>query len=140
MCLVVDKKLHPTGESLTASENIVVGKILAISYTGRYLTPYRFKEVRFHNDECKLKKVSLGVKTEYFMETFASSPKLVFEVEEGYHAYTSLPIARNFVRHSANGNTWKIFEAYIPKGAEYYVGVAGDIVSSEMVITNKIIN
>lgn len=145
MCLEISTIHHPDLEPLVAEEDIEVVKFLKlercefsenniskimlnydtyeiVTMTEPFLliTPYMSYPVEFdENDECVM---------EHHMSTFGGL------CIEGIHAYTKN--AWYFDRDLLL--TCEPFRAYIPKGTEYYLGRAGDIVADKMIIENKI--
>jgi hypothetical protein len=57
----------------------------------------------------------------------------VVEINRGLHAYQSEHQARKNYGDDVKQGSHSIFEMYIPKGAKYFLGVDGDIVSTELV-------
>jgi len=53
-----------------------------------------------------------------------------FDVEQGLHSYTSKSKAEEHLSFYIN---IKIVKMIIPKGALYYIGINGDVVSSELI-------
>ena len=57
-------------------------------------------------------------------------------IEEGYHSYSTLERALYGI-HNSN---YTIVECIIPKDSEYYVNSRQEIVSSDILVTDKILN
>ena len=57
-------------------------------------------------------------------------------IEEGYHSYSTLERALYGI-HNSN---YTIVECIIPKDSEYYVNSRQEIVSSNIIVTDKILN
>ena len=57
-------------------------------------------------------------------------------IEEGYHSYSTFERAQYRLRYS----DLKIIECIIPKDSEYYVNSRDDVVSSNIIVTDKILN
>ena len=57
-------------------------------------------------------------------------------IEEGYHSYSTLEKALYGI-HNSN---YTIVECIIPKDSEYYVNSRQEIVSSNIIVTDKILN
>lgn len=57
-------------------------------------------------------------------------------IEEGYHSYSTLERALYGI-HNSN---YTIVECIIPKDSEYYVNSRQEIVSSDIIVTDKILN
>lgn len=57
-------------------------------------------------------------------------------IEEGYHSYSTFERAQYRLRYS----DLKIIECIIPKDSEYYVNSRQEIVSSNIIVTDKILN
>ena len=56
-------------------------------------------------------------------------------IDEGYYSYISLEEAKKCNSHGA----FSIIECIIPKGTEYYINENNEIVSSTIIVTDKII-
>lgn len=56
-------------------------------------------------------------------------------IEEGYYSYISLKEAKKCNSH----NIFSIIECIIPKGAIYYLNESKEIVSSSIIVTDKIV-
>lgn len=72
-----------------------------------------------------------------------------YEVNSGFHSYDprilqtyknydSLIIAKGSLRIWTYGAHMSVFKGFIPKGAHYYSNMSGELVSDQIVITNKI--
>lgn len=61
-------------------------------------------------------------------------------IEEGYHSYSTLEKAQYVVYNSYKHSNYNIFECIIPKDSEYYVNSRQEIVSSNIIVTDKILN
>ena len=59
----------------------------------------------------------------------------LWAINKGYHSYETLNVSQRYV-HGLSC----IVECIIPKDAEYYINNNGHIVSSNIIITDKIIN
>ena len=57
-------------------------------------------------------------------------------IEEGYHSYSTLERALYGIYNS----NYTIVECIIPKDSEYYVNYRQEIVSSDIIVTDKILN
>ena len=57
-------------------------------------------------------------------------------IEEGYHSYSTFERAQYRLGYS----DLKIIECIIPKDSEYYVNSRQEIVSSNIIVTDKILN
>lgn len=123
------------GKRLIAEEDIEVYKILdTCEYPIK--TPF-FSFPIFFNGEGKCRLVSrLGVYIRDFQ--FKSVPKdCPFVVREGIHAFNSKFAA--IAKKERFGIGYKIYKAYVPKDAEYIIGSQGDIVSTELIILNELV-
>lgn len=56
-------------------------------------------------------------------------------INEGYHSYKTINKVKNYIK-----KTSYIIKCIIPKNSIYYINKQGDIVSSNIIITDKIIN
>lgn len=57
-------------------------------------------------------------------------------IEEGYHSYSTFERAQYRLGYS----DLKIIECIIPKDSEYYVNSRDEVVSSNIIVTDKILN
>ena len=58
-------------------------------------------------------------------------------IDEGYHSYSTFERAQYRLHYNSN---LKIIECIIPKDSEYYVNSRQEIVSSNIIVTDKILN
>lgn len=151
MCLFVSESHHPDLKPLIAEEDIEVIKFLVlpsiehrphfvkdktqwIPFMNPLRTPFREVPVEFdENGECVME--SELEKPQY------ASLSLYRIVSVGIHAYgknrdNSSDWADIIQSYCLNFNGTP-FKAYIPKGAQYYVGIDGDIVANKMIIKNE---
>ena len=63
--------------------------------------------------------------------------KTYYAIEEGYHSYATLRRANN---EKEKRDSSVIIECIIPKYAEYYINDVNEIVSSTIIVTDKIVN
>lgn len=62
-------------------------------------------------------------------------------IDEGYHSYSTFERAHYRLRYNSIYNSnLKIIECIIPKDSEYYVNSRQEIVSSNIIVTDKILN
>ena len=62
-------------------------------------------------------------------------------IDEGYHSYSTFERAQYRLRYNSIYNSnLKIIECIIPKDSEYYVNSRQEIVSSNIIVTDKILN
>lgn len=123
------------GKRLIAENDIEVYKILdTFEYPLR--TPF-FSFPIFFNEEGKCRLVSrLGVHNRALHHNSAPAD-CSYVVREGIHAFNSKFAA--IAKKERLGIGYKIYKAYIPKCAEYIIGERGDIVSTELVILNELV-
>lgn len=57
-----------------------------------------------------------------------------YRIQEGYHSYSTFNIAKLY-----SNDLFHIIECSIPKGSEYYINEGGEIVSSNLIVTDKIV-
>lgn len=57
-----------------------------------------------------------------------------YRIHEGYHSYATLNAAMLYFNKLSN-----IIECIIPKGSEYYINEDNEIVSSNIIVTDKVI-
>lgn len=121
MCLTIDlnKVIFDEEETIKpfiATKDILVWKII----TTRNLSLYRsFK----YKPNCGYPTIKFNIRYSY------NNDIDYFKAYEGYHAYTSRRITR--LRYAKYRDVlYKIVKFYIPKGAKYYLGEDGDIVSN----------
>ena len=58
-------------------------------------------------------------------------------IEEGYHSYSTFERAQYYIGYNSN---LIIIECIIPKDSEYYVNSRQEIVSSDIIVTDKILH
>lgn len=88
------------------------------------------------------------------VESYLNAEIPTYIINKGYHSYSNKVKIKKLkgineditvIDGLKNGNLmvlqeyWKIYEAYIPFGAKYYENENGEIVSENLVITNKVI-
>lgn len=62
-------------------------------------------------------------------------------IDEGYHSYSTFERAQYRLSYNSIYNSnLKIIECIIPKDSEYYVNSRQEIVSSNIIVTDKILN
>lgn len=116
MCLYIDKLFHQRIDNilqpLIAKTDKTVWKVI-----GKHnLSMHRKK----HYSPNKLyQRVAFG---------YSSDSLNIQYIEAGYHAFTSRCIAR--LKYYSNKEEYKLVKFTIPKGAKYYIGEDGDIVSN----------
>ena len=123
MCLIIDTKKHPELKALIADKAITVWKVMYKTNKA----PYQ-GSVYLPNYYCSM--VRLKVLKAYFK--YADVVRYIASIEEGYHAFRIREDARKLIRgfNAVNvTNDYKIVKMVIPKGAKYYIGTNGDIVS-----------
>ena len=116
MCLRIDLKRHPNLQPLIAKDDIVVSKVLEHGRRG-WTTPYQHKRVFFIFGEAKLRSKLKVRNNEY--------------VDEGIHSCSDTSTAVSILSDCDNGN---VLTAIIPKGAKYFIGKWGDVVSNKLII------
>ena len=62
---------------------------------------------------------------------------ICYIIEEGYHSYSTFERAQYRLGYNSN---LKIIECIIPKDSEYYVNSRDEVVSSNIIVTDKILN
>ena len=119
MCLVVEKGTNKR----KAKTDILVYKCLDY-FCDNYCTPFYYFPVYFEEGKCVLK-------VKHFSYNYVEK---VISVEEGIHSFYLEWCAQNVVTtfHEEDG-TEKHY-AIIPKGANYYIGNDGDVVSTELIV------
>lgn len=126
MCLFLQdqKQVEPS----IATSSIKVYKVLEKNWNGRFFSPFRGKHYRFN--ELYRNKIGAVHKREkvWFFE-----PKRN-KIESGLHSCID-PISASFI--GAGNNISKIFIAKIPRGSEYFLGENGDIVSNQLIISDR---
>lgn len=128
MCLIVEKGTNKR----KAKADILVYKCLD-ECIERYCTPFRYFPVYFEKGKCVLnvkhftyRKYRKVINSNYIVNEF--------RVEGGIHSFRNewgaLKLVKDF--HEKDG-TNKHY-AIIPKGANYYIGDKGDVVSTELIV------
>lgn len=116
MCLRINSRIHPNLQPLVAKKDMVVFKVLEHK-KHEWKTPYRNKRVFFF-----FGKIKLHAKLNVVYDTY---------VDEGIHSCLYASTATSVLSDCDNGN---VFTAIIPKGAEYFIGTWGDVVSNKLII------
>ena len=131
MCLIKNKKHHPSNRPLIAEEDIVCYKQLDINCQNVIITPI----TRIHIPlKCiqKNKKKRIPFKAEIVNKfKFIWNHVLGFSnvVTDGFiHTFSSNPLYYNFL--------WSgpVFKCIIPKGTKYFIGENGNDYASEQII------
>ena len=128
MCLIVKKKWHKDGKPLIAKEDIPVFKVLHKNGRRGLETPVRGYPIVFIDGKATMESELFAVK--------AIGSKNLYLCYRGIHAYLNRLTSRALRWDYPRRNTF-IYKAIIPKGAEYLIGVTGDIVSTKMIIFDK---
>ena len=63
--------------------------------------------------------------------------RIRYIIEEGYHSYSTFERAQYYIGYNSN---LKIIECIIPKNSEYYVNYRDEVVSSNIIVTDIILN
>lgn len=95
-------------------------------------------------DKNKIKELS-SICTKYLYTPHSLNPRVniyytwntiynAWCINKGYHSFASLSIAKGYI-----SNKFCIIECTIPKNSFYYVNSRGEIVSSNIIVTDKII-
>lgn len=116
-----------------ATKNIIVYKIFHKKEWNNqygkgcsYISPYRNYSYRlgYHYYQT-------GKKFTYTMWCISS----ILNIFEGLHAYRGINYIRTYYKAALiHKNKYAIIKCIIPKGSEYYVGNAGDIVSDNLIL------
>lgn len=117
MCLRINSQIHPNLQPLVAEEDIMVFKVLEHKKY-EWKTPYRNKRVFFFFGKAKL-HAKLNVENDEY-------------VDKGIHSCLRSSTAASILL--SNCDDGKVFTAIIPKGAEYFIGRWGDVVSNKLII------
>lgn len=136
MCLYVNRNVHK-GDSpnpLVAKKPILVYKVLGERLDGGRFTPYRRQDLKFKDGKAEMRIQIDDLKA--YATPFIEEAR--FAVEEGIHAFCVGSVAADEVvwqdRWACFGNEYRIFLSVIPKGHKYFVGDAGDIVATKLII------
>lgn len=129
MCLRISEKHHLTGEPLVAKRARRVFKLL--EYIGGksrlWASAFRGHKYAFGREE----SAELFVVPRW--DWIANKT-----VKDGLHAYTGRAAAYRHAKNwSSGGPRHAAFIAIIPKGAKYYIGTDGDIVSNKLIVTRE---
>ena len=139
MCLSVNFDFHKVKNdkpiALVAKENILVYKVLEVK-NNYYRTPYMIKTVNF-DDEYGM----------FFYKTTRFSIDIVrffdqgreyreYNVSKGIHSHIDFDKANRDINYLKQFlcSAPNIHYAIIPKGSKFYVGIEGDIASSNLVV------
>ena len=137
MCLIVDTKIHKRKflfsrkpKYLIAKEDIKCYKVLLShnEFIKVYTTPYRCYPVNFVDGRAELKA---KIKSPKSIETTICT---AYGINEGIHScccYTKALCYKKILKPV------KIFDAIIPKGTKYYIGVGDEFVSERLIIREK---
>lgn len=118
MCLCIDKSKNPNLKPLIANNDITVWKII----NSNNISAIRdFKYIK----NKKYKFVKLNALRHIHYDNAI--------IEAGYHAYRTRDMARYMKSDYSCEDHMKIVKFIIPKGAKYYFGTDGDIVSNTIV-------
>ncbi len=132
MCLKIDKQflskkeaLEYFNEPLIAKKEFEVYKILEI-YENKYLSihyGFEYKQGTQYSESKFIKTI----------KPYPYANKYYIEISKGLHSYTEEKI--NQLKKTAlyNYANLEIVKMWIPKGAKYFIGENGDIVSNELI-------
>ena len=143
MCLTISNTVHEPVKNeagfyryhaTTADKPIAVTKFLEKTFSGGWMTPYQYHRVTFRNGATTIKPTK-GRPFEHTRTAWRSyrGDWCPVDVEHGIHAYYHEDAVQREIKHYA-AETWDIhpFKAVIPKGAKYFIGLDGDIVSDSV--------
>lgn len=128
MCLEILKESHLQCKPLVARENMIVYKV--INKTNASYHRY-FKYIP--NTLYRLRK-SLKV-SKFYIHALKESINYKSEtryIHEGYHSYKNKPKSTEITMIDMVSGGVKIVKFTIPKGAKYFLGIDGDIVSTSI--------
>lgn len=127
MCLIIKKGTNKR----KAKADILVYKCLD-ECCGHYCTPFQYFPIYFEKGKCILKVKHFTYNKKIKINNYDYKENII--VYTGIHSYYEelevLRVVNEF--HEKNG-TNKHY-AIIPKGANYYIGEEGDVVSTELII------
>lgn len=137
MCLSVDLGFHKVKSdkpiALVAKENILVYKVLEVK-NNYYRTPYMLKGINF-DDEYGMffyKTTKFGIDRVRFFDQ--GREYCEYDVSKGIHSYFDFDNANRDFNCLKSLGVSNIHYAIIPKGSKFYVGIEGDIASSNLVV------
>lgn len=125
MCLIVSIEHHPDLKPKTAKTDLRVYKILT-QVSGCWFTPYQSVRLKFNLQNKIRYKSTIDAPLSH-----SSGLSYCARISRGIHSFYSYVFAINEKRWCGPGT---VFYAVIPKGSKYYIGVEGDIVSSQLII------
>ena len=125
MCLIVEKGTNKR----KAKANILVYKCLD-ECRGNYCTPYQYFPVYFEEGKCVLKVKHFTYRNVINSNYIVNEIRVEGGIHSFYKEWAALRVVNDF--HEKDG-TDKHY-AIIPKGANYYIGVEGDVVSTELIV------
>ena len=137
MCLSVNFDFHKVKNdkpiALVAKQSILVYKVLEVK-NNYYRTPYMIKTVNF-DDEYGMffyKTTRFGIDRVRFFDQGREYRE--YDVSKGIHSYFDFDKANLTNKYLKSLGVSNIHYAIIPKGSKFYVGIEGDIASSNLVV------
>jgi hypothetical protein len=120
---------------LTAEKNIEIFKVGIDNFRSMY-SPFRnFKYLLgFRYEEDCLYPMPINNRYEIHSGFHSYDPRIL----QFYKNYDSIIVAKGSLRVWTYGSHMSVFKGFIPKGAFYYSNMSGELVSDQIVITNKI--
>ena len=144
MCLLVNTSVHtpiecdspfPYHQALTATESILVTKMLEYGEFSGWFTPYKYTLVNFRSGKTTMKPHNCSPFQEKVRVFYNAHGDDTTDIAYGIHAFFSKSVVEKEMVYYGR-QQWNIhpFKAIIPKGAKYYVGAEGDIVSDKLIV------
>lgn len=126
MCLVVKNRWHKDGKPLIAEENLPVFKVLRKDERRGLETPFYEYPIAFSDGKAVMKSALAVLEPRSYNDSYICY--------KGIHACLTRLSSRALACKCPDGSVYK---AIIPKGAQYLIGINGDIVSTKMIIFDK---
>ena len=123
MCLTINKHYHKQPfKAKIAKEDIKIYKVLDTKLK-KLKSPYK-------NFKWKLNEVFTS---DLIFDEFYYS----YEINEGLHSFSKINKNTKDYFYLLKWDSCKLFEGYIPKGSNYFIGKNNEIVSDQLILTKE---
>lgn len=118
-----------------AQENMVVYKRLGVIYTRKWYTFWKKTPIAYTSEIYGYRYEPYGFNPPVNLnpEPIAAYSGMHTKIEAGYHSYEEPPYPNPFFSEH------RAVKCIIPKGSVYYINDHGELVSSHLVVTDKIV-
>lgn len=135
MCLQLKRKTKEEPKLKTARKDITTYKVVEKVKKRIYFSPYYDFQYKLGK---KNKRIELKPQYAYTVSSLKTENLHFYEIYKGYHAYRKLKIAKYAKEKMNFANNPVILKGIIPKGEQYLTNDKGEIVASNIILTEEL--